>query len=96
MSAVDAYERGGWLKPGVSRAVNATNRPETVYSYRSRVNAGKLALAAQSAQAPELRERLQLAIMRGLGSASVPGLGRIAASDRYYEATHGGDWPEDH
>jgi hypothetical protein len=72
------------------------SKPETVYSYRSRVNTEKLALAAQSAQAPELRERLQLAMMRGVGSASVPGLGRIAARDRYYEATHGGDWPEDH
>jgi len=65
-------------------------------SYRSRASAEQVALAYHSARNPELRERLQLTLMRHARSWGMAELGKIAASDRYYEQGTGGEWPEDH
>jgi hypothetical protein len=64
--------------------------------YRRTRRDERLALAHQSAGDPELRERMQLFCMRGGLESIIPGSAASAASERYYDKTHGGDWPEDH
>jgi hypothetical protein len=64
--------------------------------YRRTVRDERLALAHQSVRNAELRERMQLFCMRGGLEDIVPGAAASAASERYYDKTHGGDWPEDH
>lgn len=68
---------------------------DTAQRYRQRASADQLAAAHASAGDPVLRERLQLALMRHPASR-LAGIAAVAASDRYYETTHGGDWENDH
>lgn len=68
----------------------------TARRYESGDMAERVVLARASMFDPDLRERLQLALMRGSWSGELAGIGAVAARDRYYESTHGGDWPEDH
>jgi hypothetical protein len=71
-------------------------RERSLSHYGRSVRDERLALAHQSVRNPELRERMQLFCMRGGLEAIVPGVAASAASERYYDKTHGGDWPEDH
>lgn len=80
----------------MTTAVDFAPSGASLASYRSRDGADRMALAFHSARNPELREKIQLLLMRHAHEWGMAELGRMAASDRYYETGTGGEWEEDH
>lgn len=70
---------------------------DTTRRYAASTRAEQLLLARASAGDPELRNRLQLSIMRSSAYRMHPELRQVVASDRYHESERNwhADWPED-